>query len=109
MMMMMMMMMVNLGLSKDGDCGRSAMKSSLLTGEFLHDDVRHSVGHADNIMSLCNGSTDISSVMPRLQSVHTVTTWSASSNTQCFKFSLVLWHGDSVVRAMDLRLDSWML
>jgi len=75
------MMTVNLGLSKDGDCGCSAMKSSLLTGEFLHDDVRHSVGNADNIMSLCNGSTDTSSVMPRLQPAHTVTTRSASSST----------------------------
>jgi len=66
-------MMINLGLSKDSDRGSSAMQSSLLTGQFLHDNISHSVSNADNIMSLYNSSRDNGLVTPRLHLAYTIT------------------------------------
>jgi len=63
--------MLNLGLSKDSDCGRPAMQSSLLTRQFLHDNVSHSVGNTDDIMPLCNGRSSITRwLQPLLVSKH---------------------------------------
>lgn len=49
-------MAMNLRFSKDGDSGSSAVKSSLLTRQFLQDNVSHSVGNAHYVTSVCNGS-----------------------------------------------------